>query len=37
MGIIDDFRNILLRRQEAGQSLNSLVTEAGADYASIHK
>lgn len=37
MGIINDIKTILENATGSGKSLNKVVTEAGADYASVHK
>lgn len=37
MSIIDDIKKILENSQSEGKSLNKVVTESGADYASVHK
>lgn len=37
MSTIEDIKSALERAQSSGKSLNKLVTDAGADYASVHK
>lgn len=37
MGIISDIKTLLENATVSGKSLNKVVTEAGADYASVHK
>lgn len=37
MSIIEDIKSALENAQNSGKSLNKVVTDAGADYASVHK
>ena len=37
MSIIEDIKSALESAQNSGKSLNKVVTDAGADYASVHK